>query len=507
MSTRKSFIENSFFNSFFNSFNQVLAVFILPLFISNLGEEQYGVWIMSSLLIGYFGFLDLGLTEGIIKFVSENFKSKKNDLLISGMNTFFALFTLIGIGIIIIVVLFGKELLEQLNISEGNFENSYSLILITSFFSPLFWFLKASSSFFKGTLNYKIISFYNLISNSAGTICLIIMIRMGYGLIDLAIYSNLLKILILCPQLLHYKKIIPKFKFNLFKFSIITIRNNIRFSVNVLIIQVLSFLAVQIDSLIIASYLTVSKVAVYAISTKLFYVSLNNLSFLSEVIQPISYKAFTDKNNKLIKKIMITGTRYTTILYSIIGYLGIIISPLFIETWVGVEYSEIVIWSQILMFYLIISGGFGLPMNLYFNSGKTRLPIVSISFSVIINIFFSFFFIDKYGIGGPILGTVIGGGVGILTFPYFCKKLDVHFYENLKNILKIILINLPLFCLFSFFSKYIDSKWIYLIPFSSLTFFSLFFNIYYFILNDEEKADFSRLLKIPLNFIQKALNI
>ena len=495
MSTRKSFIENSFFNSFFNLFNQALAVFILPLFINNIGEEQYGIWIMSSLLIGYFGFLDLGLTEGIVKFVSENFKSKRDNILISGMNTFFILFFSIGIVIIVAVLFFGKKLLEYFEISELNFEDAFSLILVTSFFAPFFWLFKASSSFFKGTLNHKLISGYNLISNLSGTISLIVMINKGFSLLELAVYSNLIRVIILSLQFLHFKKIIPTFRFSLLDFSIKVISSNIRFSLNVLIIQVLSFLAVQIDTFIIASYITVSKVAVYAISTKLFFVSLNNLAYLSEVIQPISYKAFTENNHKLINKIITTGTRYNTILYSIVGYIGIVISPLFIQTWVGTDYLDIIIWSQILMGYLLISGGFGLPMNMYFNSGRTNIPIITISVSVIINVYFSFLLIDDYGIGGPILGTVLGGGVTLLTFPFYCNKLKVNVIDSLKNISYILVINLPIFSGFIYISKYLPINWVNLIVFS-LSMISIFFiNTYYLILNKEEKSDLTHLLK------------
>lgn len=58
-SNRELFISNTVFNVSFKLVNQVIALFILPLFVKNLGAELYGIWVISGIVIGYFGMVDL----------------------------------------------------------------------------------------------------------------------------------------------------------------------------------------------------------------------------------------------------------------------------------------------------------------------------------------------------------------------------------------------------------------------------------------------------------------
>lgn len=48
-----------------------LGVFLIPYTIHRLGSEQYGIWSLASIVLGYFAFLDLGFGRTATKFVAE----------------------------------------------------------------------------------------------------------------------------------------------------------------------------------------------------------------------------------------------------------------------------------------------------------------------------------------------------------------------------------------------------------------------------------------------------
>ena len=177
-----------------------------------------------------------------------------------------------------------------------------------------------------------------------------------------------------------------------------------------------------------------------------------------------------------------------TMLYTPIGYLGIIVSPLFIKTWMGVEYLQYAIWSQAFMAVFIVTSGFGMPINLVFNSGRTRPPNVMKTVSIFVNLTISILLVKNFGIGGPILGTLIAGLLGPLTFPYFCKLIDADWKKHTILVLKIIAINIPSSVFFYWVSLKIEAGWLNLIGLSlgiiivqSLTLYVAFFT------SDEKK--------------------
>ena len=62
-------------NTLLNLMGQVvplaLAVLFIPYTIHRLGSEQYGIWSLASIVLGYFAFLDLGFGRTATKFVAE----------------------------------------------------------------------------------------------------------------------------------------------------------------------------------------------------------------------------------------------------------------------------------------------------------------------------------------------------------------------------------------------------------------------------------------------------
>ena len=60
-------------NTFFNILNflasPIAMFFAIPIFISYLGIEKFGIWILINSIIGSLRFIDAGLGNSIIKFV------------------------------------------------------------------------------------------------------------------------------------------------------------------------------------------------------------------------------------------------------------------------------------------------------------------------------------------------------------------------------------------------------------------------------------------------------
>ena len=62
---------------------------------------------------------------------------------------------------------------------------------------------------------------------------------------------------------------------------------------------------------------------------------------------------------------------------------------------------------------------------------------------IIINLLISILLINKYGIGGPIIGTLVAEFLFIFTFPYFCKLMNFNWLNYATIKLKITCINIP----------------------------------------------------------------
>ncbi|MDI6757080.1 MAG: oligosaccharide flippase family protein, partial [Endomicrobiia bacterium] len=62
--------KNVRFNFYHYAFSLGLGFFLTPLIVRKLGPEEYGLWVMAGIVIGYFGFLDFGLNRAAVRHVS-----------------------------------------------------------------------------------------------------------------------------------------------------------------------------------------------------------------------------------------------------------------------------------------------------------------------------------------------------------------------------------------------------------------------------------------------------
>jgi putative peptidoglycan lipid II flippase len=498
-SNREHFIRNTVFNTSFNLLNQLVALFILPLFIKNIGAEMYGIWIISGIALGYLGLIDLGFTEGIMRYISVAFIEKDSTKLNKAINTFLVLLFAMGTFILLIILLFSENILRIFAIQPENFKIAKNLILVTGFFAPFVWATKITKTTFQGILRFKEVSILSGIQSFGVTLTMLYLVYNGFNIVNIAFITNIINLVLWVPSVSILFKVLPDLSFAKKYISFSVIKETMPFGMGVFYSQLIALLALQADNMIIGIAVSMSAVTAYVVASKLFYTTYSYMGMLSGVLQPTSYHAFANQDRSMIDKLLTQGTKYMTFLYTPIGYLGIIISPMFIEAWMGAEYLQYAIWSQAFMAVFVLTSGFGIPVNLVFNSGNTKAPNILKTVSILLNLSLGILLVKKLGIGGPILGTLISGFLGPLTFPYFCKLLGADWKKHGHMVLKIILINLPSSIFFYWVSLILNPTWINLIWLSLIILIVQFYTLYIVFFNIEEKND--------INIFFKMLNI
>ena len=466
---------------------------------------MYGIWVISGITLGYLGVVDMGFTKGVMKHIAEAYAKKDFLRLNQVINTASILFFLIGLLILLIVFCFNSQIVRLFAIKTGHVQTACQLLLITGIFAPISWSIRITNTTFQGILRFREFSILSGIQALGKTLSMLYFVYRGYDIISIAIITNIVHLVLWAPSPVVLARVLPRLSLGKRYLTFDVIKEILPFSMGVFYSQLIALLALQADNLIIGIAVSMSGVTAYVVASKLFYTSYQYMGMLSGVLQPTTFQAFANNDKVLIDRILAKGTKYMTMLYTPIGYLGIIVSPLFIKTWMGADYVQYAIWSQAFMAVFIITSGFGMPVNLVFNSGMTRPPNTFKTLSIIVNLSISILLVNKFGIGGPILGTLSASLLGPLTFPYFCKLIDADWKKHTILILKIILINLPASIFFYWISFSIEAGWLNLIGFSAGIIIVFFFTLYLTFFTSDEKKDV-RILFETLGFF-KQMNI
>ena len=110
--TRRSVVTNTIWSSVAMLGAQFVALLVVPLFIQNLGEELYGIWVIAYVILGFCNIFDFGFTQGLQKYVAEarakGDQQELSEVVVSGLG----FLTLIGLVIGTAVILSAEAIVH-----------------------------------------------------------------------------------------------------------------------------------------------------------------------------------------------------------------------------------------------------------------------------------------------------------------------------------------------------------------------------------------------------------
>jgi len=439
--------------------------------------------------MNYFVFLNSSLSGGIIKGVSESESNGNQKHQYQIINVSLIIYLLIGCFVWFILNFFGYQLTSQLNIENDELEVLRSLLTISSIFAIVIWPLKVFEAVFIGLMRHGLLNLVKGIVSVISTLSLIICLKHEIEL------ENILQIFYFVGLFLggvltfiyYFKN--PEYRFNFDGFSFKVASPIIKFSLSIMVLEIISMLSFQVDTLIIAYFFPVATVSVYTVITKIFYIMQGAYGAIVGAIQPMIFRACESGDKEFIHKMAIKGFKYVLIFYSPLIYIAAILSQEFIFLWVGEEFSEYSIWSSIFLLQYVFSPAVGVLGIISIGMNKIKYIQVYGAITAVTNFILSLVFVNIFGFQGVILGTVTTTFLGVLIiYPFYCRALGLNWkyllYDNYIEL--IVIISLMLF--YSLVANYfILEGWLLLI-FSAFVFtITTYAFMFKFFVYDEDK--------------------
>lgn len=500
----KTFISGTIYNILFKIISTLLVFFITPIFISKMGEEIYGIWILNFTIIGYFALVVNGIPGGIIKFISENNSDMK--YLSKVISISLVTYLIIGLLLGCFIFLFAENITTIFNISEKNQSISVRLLKIASFFLAILWPLSISDSVLQGLLKFKelnVIRSLQVLINSS-IILISLFLEFDIGLILFFSYATTC----FCSIIMFYlvKKNIKPLTISIYPLDKKLFKQIISFSIGLVAIELSSILAYQSDELIIGYFLDVRDLPIYVVITSLFFNLRIIFGMLTGLILPVVFEAKKKSNYKLIDSLVFKGIRYINIIFVTFVILVSIISKPFIFLWMGESYSKFSLWSSLFVLQYLFSAAYvGYLSRIILGFSKVKFLFKINLFFNIIKIILAIYLVQLYGITGVFLASIINTIISFLViFPLVTKKLNYNWFNIIKPNIYIHLFHLLILIFGFYIINYLEISWINLILFCFVFLFVAYFVQYQlFFLEKEKKYVLSIIYNLKNVFFNK----
>jgi len=408
--------------------NIAIGLALVPLTIAYLNPTNYGIWITLSSIIGWFGFFDIGLGNGLRNKFAEAIARGEHKLAKIYVSTTYAILTLIIGGVLIVFYAVNPFLNWSKILNAGNdinLQTELSLLALVVFtFFCLRFILKLITTILMADQRPAKASLFDLLGKIIALVLIFILTKTTEGsLLYLGIVMSSAPVFVLILSSIwffngKYKAYKPSFKFIDFSKA----KNLLNLGFKFFFIQIAAVLLYQTNNIIISHLFGPAEVTPYNVAFK--YFSIITMGF-SIIITPF-WSAFTEawaKNEiNWIKKTMRKLMRTWGLLF-IAGLVMLIFSPWIYRIWVGDKITVSFAMSALIMAWVLLNAWNGIFSQLLNGIGKIKLQLYLGVSAAVLNIPLALILGGKIGVEGVLLANIIVLILSAFIYPIQYKKI------------------------------------------------------------------------------------
>ncbi len=420
-----------------------LSFISVPIFVKQLSNQDYGIWIIATNIISWLTLSDFGLslsiTRSFIKIFNDqkNTNSIRNDLI----KTAFVISLFIGICLIILGIVFYNLFSIY---SKINVENLHKLSVLLFIIIPSL-FIAVVTSIFTGvleayqklTLNRNISTICNVI-NSLFAILFVIIFKNVSAMAFSLLLTNCIKFLVTYKFVT--KLLVIKIRQS--NFSNTLARDLLSFGGYFQLAKLADTMATNTDNFFISRYSSINFIQPYSITSKIY--SLFSITLISKIpgsIFPGIYEAYTQGKIEQIRVVLNNLFNLLLRISILAASLIYFFNESFIKLWVGAQnYAGDHVNILIVLFTIYETIFRGMAFIIYIQDNMKNYSLVCF-LEFLTNLILSVILGYKYGI----IGIVAATGVSrfLTTGMYLFFVLYKMRVMNIFTSIKILFLSIP----------------------------------------------------------------
>lgn len=381
------------------------GVVSVPFLINYFGKGQYGLIGLALSVNVYLQLMDMGLTSTNVKFLSEYLAKGQRIQMQKIYSLTHLIYLVIGLLNTFVLFILSFYVDDIFNLTTEQEPILRHLLLILALNATFSWVSECYDQFLRA---YELVDWIKrraTILKLAQFFVLFLTILLKLS-IEIYFFMYTFVITLILPlTILKAKKIAPDIKYYL-HFDKELFKQIYPFALSIFSFSIFQFLALNSRPLIIGNISGAEEVADYNIMYTITMVVMVFSNSFMQVLIPIVSKMRVSNDITNIKKIMSEGTKYVTILLTVIILLLILSLREILILYVGEAYVNLSSWLSLWLLVLLLSHR-NVMTSMVFT--ETRLnSVMLMGFCAMVVAFIAYFMLIPYfGVGGVIIGFAL----------------------------------------------------------------------------------------------------
>lgn len=467
--------------------NIIIGLLLTPAIAKHLQDRRFGMWMLISSIVGYFGLLRLGFGTGVLRYVPV-YRSKGDMNRVSSIISTAMVFYLI-VGILIFSVSwFFSDFISNFFGGGQEFSRLIALLGLAAAIECPFLLFDSAIRGYEGFVYVNLVAVISAVTRALGLVTCIILgwglVAMGWTLVFVslvALAGGWIVFTICCKG--------AAIRFNTVNFS--DLKMLFFFGLAIVLAGVADLLTYSTPRMIVGKVISLEAVGLFGVAALLVGNYRSTVYAITRVFMPrFSYLSGRDADQD-IRRLFLKGTRFATVFAGLVATGIWTVGPSFVRLWMDKDFSPAVPALMILTGGAFVLLSHRMSIDLLYGLGRQNyiatIGVIEGFAVVVLSLLLSF----KYGLSGVALGVAVPMIIvrAILQAKYVCRIINVsvwHFYSKciLRPWLVSIVIAVSMYLLGA--GKYADG-WISLFVVSSLIMFLYAVSTYTVAVESSEK--------------------
>ncbi len=445
MSNARIYARNLAANWIGHGANLVVLFFLSPFVIHTLGQVEYAIWSLVTVLTGYMGILDLGVRASTGRHIFLYLGKKDHEKVDATIRTGLGFYSLVGLLILGAGVVLGWCFPSIFTTVPAEYHHVIGYLLplmalnvwIGAFASVFSSVLAAHERFDLA----RGVDLFILVLRTLGTV---LALTWGYGIVGLAVVVIGCNVVAVLGNWLLAGRVYPRLRIWPLMFSGERVRELLGYGMAAFIISISIKIIGQSDLVIVGMAIGVPEVTVYSVGAMLLYYSQTLLGQISTTFFPSVQKAAARGELGPVRWLFRRQVRLSLML-GLPMYIGFImfgrpfirlwmLGPAFPEAAVETAATVMAILAASKLAYLMVIGSDGVLNamgHIRFNASLTLIEaVLNLALSLV------FVLVLQWGLAGVAAGT-LAARLFVRTFAvpwYACRKMGMNWWNFLTQI-------------------------------------------------------------------------
>jgi len=424
MATKKRFAFNITMNSIGMAFGMLIPFFLTPIVIRSLGNEAYGIWILSVSTVGYLGLLDLGLRSAVIRYVSKADASGHELEARKAIGAALWFRILLAVCAVFLSVVLAFIFPHLFKVPNGLTRPAQITVLMCAIAVAVTLVSGVFSAVLSAIHRFDVTSTIIMCQTGARAAGVLLILRSGRGLIALAYWELFVTALAGIATWAAATRIFPACRVGLGRPDIKTLKMIWSYSMTTFVIIIAAQIIYSTDNIVVGAFISVGAVVFYSIGGSLIMYSRQVVASVVTTFVPMASNLEAAGDLTGLRRLLLRGTQATLGLAIPILLVLVFRGKTFISLWMGPRYSveagtvlQILMISQTVWVANTTAGQISFGIEKHKSVAKWSIIEASV------NLTLSILLAKSIGIYGVAWGTSIAAVVIQLSFwPRFVRR-------------------------------------------------------------------------------------